>query len=193
MSLNIIDTLVQKNSGEFGIVDSNNIIGGFYQADTFEERDSIPLIRRKEGMFCWVGGNDRKVYQLVGGLENTNWIEFKPGNGEGGGTVIDGYAHIWIGTEPPKDPNMLWLDTNSDGILGDENDIETVNKLLTKVAELENLIARLTKRVEYLEQNGVKPPSTNNNIILLESGTSLLLENGEEILLESNNGSSNTP
>ena len=135
MAVTIIDTLAQKNNGEFGIVDSNNIIGGFYQTDTLAERDSIPIARRKEGMFCWVGGNKKKVYQLVDGIENTNWIEFKSGTSDGsgsGGTTIDGYAHIWVGDTPPEDTSMIWLDTSSDGILDDETDIDTVNKLLRK-------------------------------------------------------------
>ena len=146
MAVEIISTLGQKNNGEFGIVDSNDIIGGFYQADTLEERDSIPSMRRKEGMFCWVGGTVKTIFQLVDGITNDNWIEFKSGSG-----TIDGYAHIWIGDTPPEDTNMLWLDTRSDGILEDETDIETVNKLIAKINEMENTIALLIRRITALE------------------------------------------
>ena len=75
MAIEIIGTLKQKNNGEFGLIDSNDIIGGFYQADTLDERNSIPFTRRKEGMFCWVGSNVNKVFQLVGGITNDCWIE----------------------------------------------------------------------------------------------------------------------
>lgn len=184
MAVTIIDTLAQKNNGEFGIVDSNNIIGGFYQTDTLAERDSIPIARRKEGMFCWVGGNEKKVYQLVDGIENTNWIEFKSGTSSSGGAIIDGYAHIWVGDTPPEDTSMIWLDTSSDGILDDETDITTVNKLLKRIAEMENTIVKLTKRVSDLEKGIIIPPSQIAEVILLEDGTELLLEDGTEILLE---------
>ena len=187
MAIEIIDTLKQKNNGTFGLVDSNDIIGGFYQTDNITERNSIPLNRRKEGMFCWVK-EEKKVFQLVDGLTNECWIEFKSGSSGSGGTIIDGYAHIWIGDKPPEDKNMLWLDTNSDGILEDETDIETVKKLLNKISDLEIKISLLTKRVAYLEENGVvKPdkPDTPISIgLLLEDGTTLLLEDGTPLLLE---------
>ena len=81
MAIEIIDILGQKNNGEFPLVDSNDIRGGFYQVDTIEERDLIPSIRRKEGMLCAVK-ND-KMYQLVGGVDNSNWIIFNSGSGSG--------------------------------------------------------------------------------------------------------------
>ena len=187
MAIEIIDTLKQKNNGTFGLVDSNDIIGGFYQTDNITERNSIPLNRRKEGMFCWVK-EEKKVFQLVDGLTNECWIEFKSGSSNGGGTIIDGYAHIWIGDKPPEDKNMLWLDTNSDGILEDETDIETVKKLLNKISDLEIKISLLTKRVAYLEEHGVvnpdKPDTPISIGLLLEDGTPLLLEDGTPLLLE---------
>ena len=198
MAIEIISTLKQKNNGEFGLIDSNDIIGGFYQADTLDERNSIPFTRRKEGMFCWVGRNVNKVFQLVGGITNDCWIEFKSGSSDSGGTTIDGYSHIWVGDTPPEDTNMIWLDTRSDGILDDETDIETVNKLISRIGELENTVSLLIKRVAYLEQNGVVIPGggntgdTSENIILLEDGTEILLEDGTPLLLEESNSGSNT-
>ena len=198
MAIEIIGTLKQKNNGEFGLIDSNDVIGGFYQTDTLDERNSIPSTRRKEGMFCWVGGNVNKVFQLVGGITNDCWIEFKSGSSDGGGTIIDGYSHIWVGDTPPEDTNMIWLDTSSDGILDDETDIETVNKLISRIGELENTVSLLIKRVAYLEQNGVVIPGggntgdTSENIILLEDGTEILLEDGTPLLLEESNSGSNT-
>ena len=81
MAIEIIDILGQKNNGDFPLVDSNDIRGGFYQVDTIEERNLIPSIRRKEGMLCAVK-ND-KMYQLVGGVDNSNWIIFNSGSGSG--------------------------------------------------------------------------------------------------------------
>ena len=81
MAIEIIDILGQKNNGEFPLVDSNDIKGGYYQVDTIEERDLIPSIRRKEGMLCHVK-ND-KMYQLIGGIDNSNWTIFNSGSGSG--------------------------------------------------------------------------------------------------------------
>ena len=84
--------------------------------------------------------------------------------------------------------------------MGNCNDIETVKKLLNKISDLEIKISLLTKRVAYLEENGVvnpdKPdkPDTPISIgLLLEDGTSLLLEDGTTLLLEEekSEGSSN--
>ena len=52
MAIWLIDTLKQKNNGKFPLIDSNDVKGGFYQADSITERNSIPTERRKEGMFC---------------------------------------------------------------------------------------------------------------------------------------------
>lgn len=81
MAIEIIDTLSQKNNGLFPLVDSNDIRGGFYQVETINERDLIPSVRRKEGMLCAVK-ND-KLYQLVGGIENINWVVFVSSDDEG--------------------------------------------------------------------------------------------------------------
>lgn len=78
MAIEIIDTLSQKNSGDFPLVDSNDIRGGFYQVNSIEERDLIPSIRRKEGMLCYVKNGE--LYQLVNGVENTNWVVFSVGS-----------------------------------------------------------------------------------------------------------------
>ena len=198
----VINTIKQQNDIDFGIIDSNDTIGGFYQTDTIEQRNAIPTIRRKEGMFCWVGGTVKKVFQLVDGITNDNWIEFKSGSSDSGGSTIDGYAHIWVGTEPPEDTSMIWLDTNSDGILDDESetDVQTVSKLLSRIGELENTVALLAKRVAYLEENGVVAPggggsgdtdSSTTNAILLEDGTPLLLEDGTPLLLETSSSGGN--
>lgn len=81
MGIEIIDTLSQKNNGSFPLVDSNDIRGGFYQVDSIEERDLIPSVRRKEGMFCAVKNDE--LYQLVGGIENVNWVVFSSSDFDG--------------------------------------------------------------------------------------------------------------
>jgi hypothetical protein len=52
-SVKIADTLGQKNSGVFAIVDANDIAGGIYSVADTTARDAIPAERRKIGMLCW--------------------------------------------------------------------------------------------------------------------------------------------
>lgn len=82
MTIKLIDTLKQKNNGDFGIADANDIIGGYYQVDFIAERDNIPLCRRKEGMLCWVKNIENRsiIYQLISGIGNENWQELKIGS-----------------------------------------------------------------------------------------------------------------
>ena len=74
MAIELIDIIKQKNGGTFALLDSNDMLGGFYQVDSLEERNKIPEERRKEGMLCYVK-NDT-MYQLIGGVDNINWTLF---------------------------------------------------------------------------------------------------------------------
>ena len=91
MGVEIIDQLTQKNNGKFPIVDSNNVKGGYYQVNTLEERNNIPMERRKEGMLCWV--KNFSTYILSGGITNNNWQVFETssggsGSGSGNGSLV---------------------------------------------------------------------------------------------------------
>lgn len=58
MGVQVISELVQKNNGDFPIVDSNNIRGGCYQVSTMEDLYNIPEIRLKVGMLAYVSSTD---------------------------------------------------------------------------------------------------------------------------------------
>lgn len=45
--------------------------GGFRVLDTLAERDAIPELRRKEGMWVKVLGSG--MYELTGGITNAHW------------------------------------------------------------------------------------------------------------------------
>lgn len=47
--------------------------GGVHSFSTEEERNNIRVDRRSEGMLCYVKSTGL-TYQLLGGLENTNWV-----------------------------------------------------------------------------------------------------------------------
>ena len=82
MGIEIIDTLTQKNNGNFPIVHTNDVQGGYHQVQTIEERDNIPNEKKIEGMLCYVINDPSKVhlYQLL----NNIWIEASFGGGGSG-------------------------------------------------------------------------------------------------------------
>ena len=81
MAIEIIDEIKQKNNGQFPVVDANNVKGGFYQVQSIEDRDAIPLVRRKVGMlcFCEIGEDEaeNQLYQWTG----IEWIVANLGGG----------------------------------------------------------------------------------------------------------------
>ena len=143
--------------------------------------------------------NDKKYYSYTSGV----WEIMSTGSSEeeeeeGPPNYDDDiYSHIWIGPNPPENKNMIWIDTNSDGVADSESDYRTLVALLNRVAELEVEVINLRGRLEYLEENGVVNPGhpddpdepddpiyDEDDIVLLEDGTSLLLEDGTDLLLE---------
>lgn len=77
MAIEVISEMVQKNQQQFPVVDSNNVRGGVYTVQTTQDRDSIPEVRKKLGMLCYVIQDD-KYYKL----SQSGWEEAKFG-GEG--------------------------------------------------------------------------------------------------------------
>lgn len=82
----LISDIRPKNDADFGVVEDTYVIGGFRRVDTLVERDAIPTLRRKEGMFVFVN-EDGTLYFLDGGIGNGNWAEHSGGGGGGGLTA----------------------------------------------------------------------------------------------------------
>ena len=181
MAIEIIDTLGQKNGGEFPLVDSNHVKGGYYQVSSLEERDSIPIVRRKIGMQCYVENDN--IYILKNTLENSGWEIHNGGNASSDSSNEKCFHE---GSEPPEDTELIWLDTT-------EKSIDTKLDSLI-IAELRNIISTMSTEITYLKEkveylwdnqgNGGSLPSEGDSL-LLENGGYLLLEDGSRILLES--------
>ena len=58
----------------FPIGDANEILGGHHAVATVTARNSISALRRVDGMTCWVV-DQQKLYRLVGGVDNSNWVD----------------------------------------------------------------------------------------------------------------------
>ena len=172
--------------------------GGIITVETEEQMNNLNTANVKKGAICYVSTEDKYYSYSAGG----NWKPMQTSGG-GSGSIDDGYSHIWVGPDPPLNENMLWLDTNSDGVIEDETDLELLYGLRELVSELQTTITVLDKRVSDLEKGIVIVPPTDPDdptkpddpddpsedqvvdlFFLLEDGSSLLLEDGTELLLE---------
>ena len=160
--------------------------GGVMSVETKTELDNLNTANIRKGAICYVSIED-KYYSYSA---NGSW---KPMQTSSSGGSDDGYSHIWVGPDPPANENMLWLDTNSDGVIEDETDLELLYSLRELVSELQTTITVLDKRVSDLEKGiiinpnpnpGPSPTPDEDNIFLLEDNTPFLLEDGSNLLLE---------
>ena len=161
--------------------------GGVISVETKTELDNLNTANIRKGAICYVSTED-KYYSYSA---NGSW---KPMQTSSSGGSDDGYSHIWVGPDPPANENMLWLDTNSDGVIEGEDDLNLLYNLRNKINEMQTEIEVLNSRVKYLEENGVavdpKPPGPDeptedeDDIILLEDGSEILLEKDGSLLLE---------
>ena len=167
--------------------------GGVLSVNTLADLQVLDTQKLKYGAICYVIEIDTYYRYAADGWQILST--------SGGNTELppvpeepdeDIYSHIWIGPDPPADDNMLWLDTNEDGIIEGEDDILLLYALRDKMNELQTEVEVLKGRVKYLEDHGVAVdpnpgPGTDtdeDDLILLEDGSSLLLENGSNLLLE---------
>lgn len=167
--------------------------GGVLSVNTLADLQVLDTQKLKYGAICYVIEIDTYYRYAADGWQILST--------SGGNTELppapeepdkDIYSHIWIGPDPPADDNMLWLDTNEDGIIEGEDDILLLYALRDKMNELQTEVEVLKGRVKYLEDHGVVvdpnpgpgPDTDEDDIILLEDGSSLLLENGSNLLLE---------
>lgn len=167
--------------------------GGVLSVNTLADLQVLDTQNLKYGAICYVIEIDTYYRYAADGWQILST--------SGGNTELppapeepdkDIYSHIWIGPDPPADDNMLWLDTNEDGIIEGEDDILLLYALRDKMNELQTEVEVLKGRVKYLEDHGVTvdpnpgpgPDTDEDDLILLEDGSEILLENGLNLLLE---------
>ena len=167
--------------------------GGVLSVNTLADLQVLDTQNLKYGAICYVIEIDTYYRYAADGWQILST--------SGGNTELppapeepdeDIYSHIWIGPDPPADDNMLWLDTNEDGIIEGEDDILLLYALRDKMNELQTEVEVLKGRVKYLEDHGVAvdpnpgpgPDTDEDDLILLEDGSEILLENGLNLLLE---------
>jgi len=79
MAIYIDSTFQPSHSGDtYPLVESQHLKGSAHAVQTIVDRDSIPDLRREEGLICYVV-EDLTTYQLQSGITNTDWVEFGEG------------------------------------------------------------------------------------------------------------------
>ena len=78
--------------------------GGLKSVENIQERNDIPEERREEGMLVYVKST-QKIFGLLGGIENENWVDAQ--------AIINGpnAGNIYVDLIPPDDPSpgTIWL------------------------------------------------------------------------------------
>lgn len=146
MAIEVISEITQKNQQDFPIVDANNIRGGIYQVQNATERDNIPVVRRKEGMLCYVI-DEQEYYRLEQGI----WKKAKFGNE--GIPVYDQQMIDELGEElPDKYLTIVNKDTDLDGTPPSreiQNNGTYVDILFSAIRKLQSDVARLKNSFKY--------------------------------------------
>lgn len=73
---------------------------GILTVQTIANRDAIPIDDRYIGMLCYVIDEDI-TYQLVKGVQNTNWKKFKA-------------TSAYVGSSEPEDKDLIWIDSKDE-------------------------------------------------------------------------------
>lgn len=153
---------IVQNSGDFALLDSSNVRGGFMQVDTLQERDSIIPDKLKKGMHCYVE-EEEQIFEWKG----DEWVLFQVNSND-----IDRVQFLTVSqrvkerTEPLYDENgevthwgirfdgdILFRDGDLIGWnLSTDNESNITGKF-TEIAFVRNGIAYIRKSVDdYLPQ-----------------------------------------
>lgn len=139
-------TITQPAGNEWPTDNANTIIGGFHTVGFNSDRDSIPLLKRTEGMLCYVVSSEN-TWQLKGGIENDKWVLYAVQGIDWQDSVIDRYNPTpGLPTNNPGDRYVATATANGwtihniyegNGVTWDET---TVSEGMALWVEDENLV-----------------------------------------------------
>lgn len=155
----IMPATTSDNRDKYAVADANDIRGGVHSVKTINEMLSIPYLRRKVGMYCYVS-DEKTMYRLAS-------------DDKGDTTILDD----WRTMKDPVDPKVL--DTfvsedelkntyltkylkktdfvNSDGTLIDISNLASKN-------DLENIRKDIPDVSEYALKKDLIDPSTGKHV-----------------------------
>ena len=175
MSIELISDIKQANGGEFPLIDSNDIKGGLYSVDTESEMNSIPIVRLKDGMLCWI--KEIQEYRRYN-IDSNTWIEPNLGNssssnGLTSSDVIDNLTTI--NTKAPLSANQGYQLNNSKF-----DDVEIIGTKLSFTAN-----GNIRRFIQLPEQTYTLPTASTTQLGGIKVGAGLSINNG---ILSANGG-----
>lgn len=126
--------------------------GGYRSALDLTARDAITTLRREEGMIVYVI-SEKKEYRLVGGIDNTNWVEVIAATGS-------------TGTGTTTDQNYYIVQT-----LADLSKIDSTKRKLGLLAYVTDLDEEYRLVGGILDEDWVKSLNFGGNYILVNNIT----------------------
>jgi hypothetical protein len=154
---------------------ANEIMGGLHRATASTDRDAIITARREWGMMCYVINED-KMYQLSYNnsstllTDNSNWIEFTGGGGNGSvihldAYTIDGHGYTASGTNtiPSYSQDALYIVNFTSANIGASVslDIDSLGERVVKKTDGSSLTHIVTGELTtnyqyYITYNGIE-------------------------------------
>ena len=158
MAIVVIDTIEQKNSGTFPVVNSTNVKGGHHEVADNTARDAIPASRRSHGMLVFAQDSET-TYILESDL--TTWSTFSSGGGGGGSGDVVGPASATDNAVARFDTTSGKLLQNSAVAIDDSGNITTSGTvdgrdLSTDGAKLDGIAASAAALTSSAPENATK-------------------------------------
>lgn len=130
--------------------------GGFRSVTDLTERNSISTQRRKEGMLVFVA-SEQKTYQLKGGIDNTDWIEFETGSGTVSGETYQ--VPFFVGTDSLSGSNDFIYDFDT-GTLSISGAFEVNGTVITDILDEDDMVSNSSTALAT--QQSIKAYVDNN-------------------------------
>jgi hypothetical protein len=109
----------------YAIGDCNEMQGTVHSVADNTARDAITTARRREGMYCYVISSET-TYQLVGGVDNTDWVEVS----SGGGSDADSISNNYTAGEAISAYNILIQGNDGKVYVADSSDTSDIQKVV---------------------------------------------------------------
>lgn len=109
----------------YAIGDCNEMQGTVHSVEDNTARDAITTARRREGMYCYVISSE-KTYQLIGGVDNANWVEVSSGGSSDAVSISDTYT----AGEDISAYNVLAQGSDGKVYVADSSDTSDIQKVI---------------------------------------------------------------
>lgn len=117
-------------------MDTMEALGTAKQVQALSDRNAIPAARRTVGMTCYVVQSNL-VYRLVGGIDNTNWIQDTFQLSQSLSNVVNQASNLYVGTFVGTATNMYLSNPTFNNLTGNvihaSQSIDSANTIQAQV------------------------------------------------------------